>query len=182
MAHAKKISIYIFLSVKTFPQGVTERCRLSWLTKSALVYMSPNAGKGGARCLTLSANEYRGRILGRNPDKSLKSFPPCYSQSPLQLCLEISISSNSRPYLLPYGLKKSHTETSSLKTLKIMPRNLNEVCVHEFGFSCAHGAEINLSNFIFNVCLSRKGACKLCRAENSGILFCINYLGLTFLT
>ncbi len=25
----------------------------------------------------------RGRILGRNPDKS-KSFPPCYSQSPVQ--------------------------------------------------------------------------------------------------
>ncbi len=24
-----------------------------------------------------------GRILGRNRDKSLKSFPPCYSQSPL---------------------------------------------------------------------------------------------------
>ncbi len=25
----------------------------------------------------------RGRILGRNPDRSLKSFLPCYSQSPL---------------------------------------------------------------------------------------------------
>jgi hypothetical protein len=31
--------------------------------------------------------------------KSLNSFPPCYSQSPLQLCLEISISSNSRNLL-----------------------------------------------------------------------------------
>ncbi len=31
--------------------------------------------------------ETRGRILGGNADKSLKSFPPCYSQSPLQLCL-----------------------------------------------------------------------------------------------
>jgi hypothetical protein len=41
----------------------------------------------------------RGRILGRNPDKSLKSFPPCYSQSPLQLCLENSISSNSHNLL-----------------------------------------------------------------------------------
>ncbi len=30
---------------------------------------------------------YWGRILGRNPDKSLKSFPPYYSQSPLQPCL-----------------------------------------------------------------------------------------------
>jgi hypothetical protein len=37
----------------------------------------------------------KGRILGRNPDKSLKSFPPCYPKSPLQLCLEISFSSNS---------------------------------------------------------------------------------------
>jgi hypothetical protein len=42
---------------------------------------------------------FRGRFLGRNPDKSLKSFPPCYSQSPLQLCLEIYISSYSRNLL-----------------------------------------------------------------------------------
>jgi hypothetical protein len=28
---------------------------------------------------------FRGRILGRKPDKNLKSFPPCYSQSPLRL-------------------------------------------------------------------------------------------------
>ncbi len=42
---------------------------------------------------------YRGRILGWNPDKSLKSFTPGYSQSPLQLCLEISISSISRNLL-----------------------------------------------------------------------------------
>jgi hypothetical protein len=37
-----------------------------------------------------------GRSLGRNPNNSLKSFPPCYSQSPPQHCLEIYISSNSR--------------------------------------------------------------------------------------
>jgi hypothetical protein len=37
----------------------------------------------------------RGQIPGRNPYKSLKSFPPCYSQSPLLRCLEISITSNS---------------------------------------------------------------------------------------
>jgi hypothetical protein len=35
------------------------------------------------------------KFLDENPDKSLKSFPPYYSQSPLQLCLEISVSSNS---------------------------------------------------------------------------------------
>jgi hypothetical protein len=34
-------------------------------------------------CCTTHIVQYRGRILGRNWDKSLKSFPPCYSQSPL---------------------------------------------------------------------------------------------------
>ncbi len=34
---------------------------------------------------TVQYNVLRGRILGRNWDKSPKSFPPCYSQSPLQM-------------------------------------------------------------------------------------------------
>jgi hypothetical protein len=90
------------------------------------------------------------RILGRNSDKSLKNFPPCHSQSPLQLYLEIYYYSNSRNLLqflqFSYGtllrrkeenLKENHTpfrmvevihrETSSLRTLKIMPRKLNEI-------------------------------------------------------
>ncbi len=83
-----------------------------------------------------------GRILGQNP--------PCYTQPPLQLCLEISISSNSRnllqflllqcgyctvkkrggkpdrkPHPLPYGVR--NPETSSLRTLKSVPRNLKEI-------------------------------------------------------
>jgi hypothetical protein len=75
---------------------------------------------------------------GRNPDKSLKSFPPCYSQSPLQLCPEIYIfqahatsfiflqthatsyvylqytvkekggKPDRKPYALPYGLKNPY--------------------------------------------------------------------------
>jgi hypothetical protein len=32
---------------------------------------------------TMCSEQFRGRILGRNWDKSLKSFPPCYSQSSL---------------------------------------------------------------------------------------------------
>ncbi len=64
------------------------------------------------------------------------SFPPCYSESLLQLCIEISISSNSRNLLqflqcvavhckgerrknhtpIPM-VKEIHTETSSLRTL-----------------------------------------------------------------
>ncbi len=51
---------------------------------------------GGSTPAAHSQHVHRGRILGRNLDKS---FPPCYSQSPLQLCLEISISSNSRNLL-----------------------------------------------------------------------------------
>jgi hypothetical protein len=43
-----------------------------------------------------TANTVLRRILGRNPDKSLERFPPCYSKTPSQLCLEISIFSNSR--------------------------------------------------------------------------------------
>ncbi len=35
-------------------------------------------------CLKIFLNVYWGRILERNWDKSLKSFPPCYSQSPLR--------------------------------------------------------------------------------------------------
>ncbi len=77
-----------------------------------------------------------GRILGHNSDKSLKRFPPCYSQSSLQLCLEISISSNSRnlysflrwslctvqekggkpdrkPYPLSFGLRKPYRNQKS---------------------------------------------------------------------
>jgi hypothetical protein len=70
----------------------------------------------------------RGRILGWNPDKSLKSLPSRYSQSPLQLRLEISIfykltkpltvstvqllytvnekggNPDRKPYPIPYGL------------------------------------------------------------------------------
>ncbi len=38
-------------------QGITKRCRLSWLTNSALVY-GPNAGGGEVGLRNLTANEY----------------------------------------------------------------------------------------------------------------------------
>jgi hypothetical protein len=37
-------------------QGVTKRCRLSWLTNSALAYHEPKCGGGGG--CGASANEY----------------------------------------------------------------------------------------------------------------------------
>jgi hypothetical protein len=38
-------------------QGVTKRCRLSWLTNNALVYEPKCGGRGGGSC-GVSANEY----------------------------------------------------------------------------------------------------------------------------
>ncbi len=100
----------------------------------------------------LVENNLRGRILERNPDKSLKSFSPCHSQSPVQICLEIFISSNSvatsdnavstvellytvkeeggkpdrKPYPLPYGLRNPYRNLKS-ELFKTVPRNLNEI-------------------------------------------------------
>ncbi len=69
--------------------------------------------------------EIRGRIFGRNPDKSLKSFPPYYSKSPLQLCLEISISSNSRNLLQFLQCVTVHCEGERRKIWKkITPTSL----------------------------------------------------------
>jgi hypothetical protein len=114
---------------------------------------------------TLPVN--RGRILGPNPEKSLKSFPAYYSQSPLQFALKFiflqihatfnvflqihtkRISTvkllytvkekggkpDRNPCPLPYGLR-IHTETSNLRTLKIMPQETStKLYVHESGFS-----------------------------------------------
>ncbi len=49
------------------PQGVTKRCRLSWLATIAPSYWSPNAGGGGRG---VSANEYS---WTRSPNKLWRS-------------------------------------------------------------------------------------------------------------
>ncbi len=72
----------------------------------------------------------RGRILGRNWDKNFNSYPPCYSQSPLLTDL------TPPPLLSKNGMKlvcnvNIAYEISSLKTLKIMPRNRNKI-VHSW--------------------------------------------------
>ncbi len=78
--------------------------------------------------------------------KSLKSFPPCYSQSPLQLCLRFLFLQTHPPSysfckrerrkaILPsLWFKKSlDVYKTSLRTLMIMPRTLTWLYVHEFG-------------------------------------------------
>jgi hypothetical protein len=47
----------LFLLVH-FEQGVTKRCRLSWLTNSVLVYDPKCGGGGGGEGCRVSANEY----------------------------------------------------------------------------------------------------------------------------
>ncbi len=67
--------------------------------------------------------------------QKFKSFPPCYSRWPLQLCLEISVSSNSRnllqflrfsyctPQVGSHPLSPLFCTGSFLKDLPYWPRN-----------------------------------------------------------
>ncbi len=139
----------------------------------ASFYMSPNAG-GGLRRLSQWVQLYTwvltkfGDLWTQSMRRSLKkcnqrqnswtksrqslqSFPPCYSQSPLQLCLEISIYFFKQTHATYYSFyssvavhctgerrKKWENQTPFLmasefrnpyRNFKIMPRNLNQtVC------------------------------------------------------
>ncbi len=77
-----------------------------------------------------------GRILGRNPDKSLKSFPPCYSQSSLQLCLEIYISSNSRNLLKFLQRKRRKTWLKTLPPSLCFMKSIQKPQVWELSRLC----------------------------------------------
>ncbi len=97
---------------------------------------SPTIGKEGK---TPSEAE----LLDEIQTKVLRVLLLVIHSHPSTALLEISISSNSlnllqflyskgerrktdrKPYLLPYGLR-IHTETSSLRTLESMTRNLND--------------------------------------------------------
>jgi hypothetical protein len=88
----------------------------------------------------------RGRILERNPDKSLKSFPPYYSQSPstalpfssnscnlLQLTVSVKEKEGKpdrKPYPLPYGLRNPYRNLRSENSRDYAQK----LYVHEFGF------------------------------------------------
>ena len=51
------------------------------ISRCLRILASTQQGIGGIAIA--HTQQARGQILGRNWDKSLKSFPPCYSQSPL---------------------------------------------------------------------------------------------------
>ncbi len=63
----------------------------------------------------------RDRILVRNWDKALQSFPPCYTQSPLLTDSPSPLGWNW------FVMQTLYAGTSSLRTLKIMPRYFNEI-------------------------------------------------------
>jgi hypothetical protein len=58
MVCSASIRIIKELDYDCFGQGVTKRCRLSWLTNSALVYEPKYGGRGELRGLSQSVNDY----------------------------------------------------------------------------------------------------------------------------
>ena len=112
------------------------------LTKVPCLFRLPTLAQ--VLCFRVS----RGRILGRIPDKSINSFPPYYSQSPLQLCLRfpflqthamqpltVSVKKkvgkpDRKPYPLPYGLRNPYRNLKSENSQKYAQK----LYVHEFGF------------------------------------------------
>ncbi len=89
-----------------------------------------------------------GRTLGRNPDRSLQSFSPCYSQSPL--CLFFLLQTHATSYSFCKGksrktwqktiptspwFKKSIQEPQIWELSRLCPENSMKLqYVHEFGF------------------------------------------------
>ncbi len=101
---------------------------------------------------------YRGRILEWNPDNSLSS-PPCYSQSShnsfslgfyfVKLTQPLTVSLNDKggkpdrkPYLLPYGFKKSIQKPQVWELSRLCSETQRTLYVHEFGFTIVFGIRI----------------------------------------
>jgi hypothetical protein len=94
----------------------------------------------------------RGRILGQNPYKSFKSFPSCYSQSPLQLCLRFLLLQTHATFYsfrkgerrktwykaIPPSLwfKKSIQKPQVWELSRLCPETSTWLSVHEFGLWC----------------------------------------------
>ncbi len=106
----------------------------AWPTRPHLHAFPAQSCRKGLQVTWLEIQKSRGRILGRNPDNSLKSFPPCCSQTSLQLCIEIYYFKLTQPlsvsmkenggkpdrksYPLPYGLRNPYKIPKSHLTQK----------------------------------------------------------------
>ncbi len=74
------LSLHLFLHFPPLPLSILPHPPFNFSPHHNLPFYSPEQDE-----MTKNHNRsqgYRGRTLGSNPDKSLKSFPPCYSQSP----------------------------------------------------------------------------------------------------
>ncbi len=72
-----------------------------------------------------------GRILGRNWDKSLKSFPPCYSQSPL---LTDFTPLEQKWFEAGLWYKNCVQKSQVWELSRLCPETLTKLYVQEFGF------------------------------------------------
>jgi hypothetical protein len=92
----------------------------------------------------------RSRILGRNPDKSLKSFPPCYSlflnsfdlrflflhthATSYSFCKGERRKTDRKPYPLHYGLRNPFRNLKPVELSRFCPETSMNMYVHELGF------------------------------------------------
>ncbi len=90
-------------------------------------HMKPSSNYSASILKYYTCRAYQRPNSQGNWDKSLKSFPPCYSQSPL-----LTDCTPPPPLEQENGLKLVCNVNivqwnPSLRSLKIMPRNLNEI-------------------------------------------------------
>ncbi len=135
--------------------------------------MSPNAGKEGLRGSQLMSTE--AEFWDEIQTKVLKFSSLLFTVTSTALPWDFYFFKLT-PIPPSLWFKKIHTETSRLKTLKIMPRNLNKLWVHEFGFSCARTWS---RNKLWNLTsyLTYAFPCKLCRAQNFRHIILYNLRG-----
>ncbi len=92
-----------------------------------------------------------GRILGRNWVKGLKSFPPCYSQSPL-------LKDPPPPVNVTWNWFVHCTQKPQVGELwRLWPETSTKLYVHEFGL-CTTPALSNCTSMDLPTCVSSNSA------------------------
>ncbi len=119
----------VFLNREKIFEGVRSKKRIFRVPRRKINW---NFFILGSTRFTVSLGGSWGRILGRNWDKSLRCFASCYSQPPLLMDFTPPPPPPSKSGLKLVCNEKIFMETSSLRTLKIMPRNLNKIVCLRF--------------------------------------------------
>jgi hypothetical protein len=117
-----------------------------WFEQSFIIHPSSMRTAGGRQQPTRDTRrvkpfaqiQHRGRILGHNWDKSLKSFPPCYSQSPL-LTHFTSLPLGKSVLKLVCNVNIVYGNLS-----RLCPETSTKLYVHEFGFCREDGGLLQM--------------------------------------